>query len=135
MVEDDPSVRMLVRDELRKLGYRVIEARNGVEACLLATQQAGAWHLLLTDVVMPGMGGRELAQHLAVIKPDLKTLFISGYTDDVGIMAGQEEGASSFLQKPFTPEMLACAVRDLLDVRITSDKTNTSPSASHTVPS
>lgn len=135
VVEDDPSVRMLVRDELRKLGYRVIEARNGVEACLLATQQAGAWHLLLTDVVMPGMGGRELAQHLAVIKPDLKTLFISGYTDDVGIMAGQEEGASSFLQKPFTPEMLACAVRDLLDVRITSDKTNTSPSASHTVPS
>ena len=64
---------------------------------------------------MPGMGGRELAQHLSVIKPDLRTLFISGYMDDVGIMAGQEEGTTSFLQKPFTPEVLAHAVRNLLD--------------------
>ena len=64
LVEDEPSVRTLVRDELRKLGYRVVEAKNGVEACLLATQQAASLQLLLTDVVMPGMGGRELAQHL-----------------------------------------------------------------------
>jgi len=123
LVEDEPSVRTLIRDELRKLGYRVIEAKNGVEACLLATQQAGSLQLLLTDVVMPGMGGRELAQHLSVIKPDLRTLFISGYTDDVGIMAGQEEGTSSFLQKPFTPEVLARAVRTLLDVSTPADKT------------
>ena len=123
LVEDEPSVRTLVRDELRKLGYRVIEAKNGVEACLLATQQAGSLQLLLTDVVMPGMGGRELAQHLSVIKPDLRTLFISGYTDDVGIMAGQEDGTSSFLQKPFTPEVLAHAVRTLLDVSTPADKT------------
>jgi two-component system, cell cycle sensor histidine kinase and response regulator CckA len=122
LVEDEPSVRTLVRDELRKLGYRVVEAKNGVEACLLATQQAGSLHLLLTDVVMPGMGGRELAQHLSVIKPDLRTLFISGYMDDVGIMAGQEEGTSSFLQKPFTPEVLANAVRSLLDASTPSDK-------------
>ena len=79
LVEDEPSVRTLVRDELRKLGYRVVEAKNGIEACLLATQQAGSLQLLLTDVVMPGMGGRELAQHLSVIKPDLRTLFMSGY--------------------------------------------------------
>ena len=97
LVEDDPSVRNLVRDELRKLGYRVLEAKNGVEACLLATQQAGTLDLLLTDVVMPGMGGRELAQHLSVIKPDLKILFISGYIDDVGLHVGHEEGSSSFL--------------------------------------
>ena len=128
LVEDEPSVRMLVRDELRKLGYRVIEAKNGVEACLLATQQAGSLHLLLTDVVMPGMGGRELAQHLSVIKPDLRTLFISGYMDDVGIMAGQEEGTSSFLQKPFTPEVLARAVRSLLDASTPPDKGGASPS-------
>jgi CheY-like chemotaxis protein len=115
LVEDEPSVRTLVRDELRKLGYRVVEAKNGVDACLLATQQAGSFQLLLTDVVMPGMGGRELAQHLSIIKPDLRTLFISGYMDDIGIMAGQEEGMSMFLQKPFTPEVLACAVRNLLD--------------------
>ncbi len=128
LVEDEPSVRMLVRDELRKLGYRVLEAKNGIEACLLATQQAGSFQLLLTDVVMPGMAGRELAQHLSVIKPDLRTLFISGYMDDVGIMAGQEEGTSSFLQKPFTPEVLARAVRNLLDADAPSDKTAVSSS-------
>jgi two-component system, cell cycle sensor histidine kinase and response regulator CckA len=70
---------------------------------------------------MPGMGGRELAQHLSVIKPDLRTLFISGYMDDIGIMAGQEEGTSAFLQKPFTPEVLAHAVRNLLDSSAVSE--------------
>lgn len=115
LVEDDPSVRMLVRDELIKLGYRVVEAKNGVEACLLASQQVGALHLLLTDMVMPGMGGRELANHLSVIKPDLRILFMSGYTDDVGILAGQEDGSTGFLQKPFTPEVLARTIRQLLD--------------------
>jgi len=135
LVEDDPSVRTLVRDELRKLGYRVLEAKNGVEACLLATQQTGLVQLLLTDVVMPGMGGRELAQHLSVIKPDLRTLFISGYMDDVGVMAGQEEGTSSFLQKPFTPEVLARAVRNLLDVSTPSARTGAaSSSASQKTP-
>ncbi len=134
VAEDEPSVRTLVRDELRKLGYSVIEAKNGVEACLLATQQAGSLQLLLTDVVMPGMGGRELAQHLSVIKPDLRTLFMSGYMDDVGIMAGQEEGTSSFLQKPFTPEVLARAVRSLLDASTPSDKTGAATSASQPIP-
>ena len=134
LVEDEPSVRTLVRDELRKLGYQVIEAKNGVEACLLATQQAGSLQLLLTDVVMPGMGGRELSQHLSVINPDLRTLFISGYLDDVGIMAGQEEGTSSFLQKPFTPEELARAVRNLLDASMPSDKTGAPPSTARPTP-
>ena len=134
LVEDEPSVRTLVRDELRKLGYRVVEAKNGVEACLLATQQAGSLQLLLTDVVMPGMGGRELAQHLSVIKPDLRTLFMSGYMDDIGIMAGQEEGMSSFLQKPFTPEVLARAVRNLLDASTPSGKTGASPSTPQPAP-
>jgi two-component system, cell cycle sensor histidine kinase and response regulator CckA len=130
LVEDEPSVRTLVRDELLKLGYRILEAKNGIEACLLATQQAGSFQLLLTDVVMPGMAGRELAQHLSVINPDLRTLFISGYMDDVGIMAGQEEGASSFLQKPFTPEVLARAVRNLLDSRAPSNR----PGATSSIP-
>ena len=134
LVEDEPSVRTLVRDELRKLGYRVVEAKNGVEACLLATQQAASLQLLLTDVVMPGMGGRELAQHLSVIKPDLRTLFISGYMDDVGIMAGQEEGTSSFLQKPFTPEVLGRAVRTLLDASTPSDRTSGSSSTAQPNP-
>lgn len=116
VVEDEPSVRQLVRDELGKLGYRVLEAKSGVEACLLATQQGGQLHVLLTDVVMPGMSGRELAQHLLVIKPDLKVLFISGYADDVGITGPDDRGSAfAFLQKPFTPEVLARTVRDLLD--------------------
>jgi two-component system cell cycle sensor histidine kinase/response regulator CckA len=130
VVEDESSVRTLVRDELRKLGYRVLEAKSGIEACLLATQQVGSLQLLLTDVVMPGMGGRELAQHLSAIKPDLRTLFMSGYMDDVGIMAGQEEGTTAFLQKPFTPEVLAHAVRNLLDASMPSDKTGTGVSTS-----
>jgi two-component system, cell cycle sensor histidine kinase and response regulator CckA len=124
LVEDDPSVRILVRDELLKLGYQILEAKNGIEACLLATPQTASVQLLLTDIVMPGMSGRELAQHLSVIKPDLRTLFISGYMDDVGIMAGQEEGTSSFLQKPFTPEVLARAIRTLLDVTTPSARTS-----------
>jgi len=123
LVEDDPSVHNLVCDELRKLGYQVLEAKNGVEACLLATQQPDALDLLVTDVVMPGMGGRELAQHLCVIKPDLKILFISGYIDDVGLHVGHEEGSSSFLQKPFTPEALGRAVRELLDTHLHTGKT------------
>ncbi|OQW61444.1 MAG: hypothetical protein BVN28_07200 [Nitrospira sp. ST-bin4] len=113
LVEDDTGVRSLIRDELRKLGYRVFEAKHGLEACLVGTQQIGRLQLLLTDVVMPGMNGPELAQHLRVIKPELKILFISGYTDDVGLGAG--DPACGYLQKPFTPEALARAIRELLD--------------------
>jgi two-component system, cell cycle sensor histidine kinase and response regulator CckA len=115
LAEDDPSVRTLLHDELRKFGYKVVEAKNGIEACLLAAQQAGTLDLLLTDMVMPGMGGRELAQHLAALKPDLRVLFMSGYTDDVGILTGLGEGTTAFLQKPFTPAALAQTVRKLLD--------------------
>ena len=115
LVEDDPGVRTLLRDELRKRGYKVVEAKNGVEACLLATQKMSTLDLLLTDMVMPGMGGRELAQHLSAIMPNLRILFMSGYTDDIGILAGQEQGTSSFLQKPFTPDALAQTLRKLFD--------------------
>ncbi len=115
LVEDEPSVRDLIREELRKCGYQVLEAKNGVEACLVATQQPGFIHLLLTDVVMPAMSGRELAHHLLAIKPDLKVLFMSGYLDDVGVGSDMDEHKTAFLQKPFTPEVLARTVRNLLD--------------------
>ena len=118
LVEDEEEVRVLIRDELRKLGYRIVEARNGIEACLVATPHMGKLKLLLTDIVMPGMSGTELARHLRVIKPELKLLFISGYTDDVGIGAG--DPASAYLQKPFTPEALASSVRELLDMKPTN---------------
>lgn len=113
LVEDDEAVRSLIRDELRKLGYRVVEARNGIEACLVATPYMGRLQLLLTDIVMPGMSGTELARHLRVVKPALNILFISGYEDDVGIGAG--DTAMAYLQKPFTTEALAGTVRHLLD--------------------
>ncbi|WP_176697856.1 response regulator [Candidatus Nitrospira nitrosa] len=113
LVEDDEAVRLLIRDELRKLGYRIVEARNGIEACLVATPYVGKLQLLLTDIVMPGMSGTELARHLRVIKPELKILFISGYEDDVGVGAG--DTAIAYLQKPFTTETLAGTVRHLLD--------------------
>ena len=109
-------MRILLRDALRKLGYHVLEAKHGLEACLLASQDLDRLDLLLTDMVMPGMGGRELAQHLITIKPDLRILFMSGFTDDIGILTGHERGASGFLQKPFTPELLARTVRKLLDI-------------------
>ncbi len=118
LVEDEEEVRVLIRDELRKLGYRIVEARNGIEACLVATPHIGKLKLLLTDIVMPGMSGTELSRHLRVIKPELKLLFISGYTDDVGIGAG--DPASAYLQKPFTPEALASSVRELLDMKPTN---------------
>lgn len=113
LVEDDAPVRDLVREELKKFGYRVLESKNGLEACLIATQQVGNFQLLLTDVVMPGMNGTELAQHLRIIKPDLKILFMSGYADDVGI--GSQDQLSDYLQKPFTPEVLGQRIRRLLD--------------------
>lgn len=113
LAEDDASVRDLVRDELKKLGYRVLDSKNGLEACLVATQQVGNFQLLLTDVVMPGMSGTELAQHLRIIKPDLRILFMSGYADDVGI--GVTDQLCDYLQKPFTPEVLGQRIRRLLD--------------------
>jgi len=129
LAEDDSSVRTLVRDELRKLGYCIIEAKNGMEASLLATQQIRSVDLLLTDIVMPGMGGRELAQHLTALKPDLRVLFMSGYTDDVGILTGLKEGTTKFLQKPFTPASLAQTVRRLLDTPATTNKQESHRSA------
>ena len=115
LVEDEPSVRDLIRDQLTKAGYQVIDATNGVEACLVATQQSGHLDLLLTDVVMPGMNGHELAQHLSVIKPNLRVLFMSGYLDDISLSAGLDAHRTAFLQKPFTPDVLTQTVRELLD--------------------
>jgi len=113
LVEDDEAVRQLCREELHKLGYRIIEARNGIEACLVATPHMGKLQLLLTDIVMPGMSGTELARHLRVINPELQILFISGYEDDIGIGAGDTQVA--YLEKPFTTEILIGTVRYLLD--------------------
>lgn len=120
LVEDDEDVRVLIRDELRKRGYRIVEARNGVEACLVATPYMRKLQLLLTDIVMPGMSGVELARNLQMIKPELSVLLISGYMDDVGVSA--REPSWAYLQKPFTPEAVADKVREVLDLQLSNQK-------------
>jgi two-component system cell cycle sensor histidine kinase/response regulator CckA len=120
LVEDDEDVRVLIRDELRKRGYRIVEARNGVEACLVATPYMRKLQLLLTDIVMPGMSGVELARNLRMIKPELSVLLISGYMDDVGVSV--REPSWAYLQKPFTPEAVADKVREVLDLQPSNQK-------------
>jgi two-component system, cell cycle sensor histidine kinase and response regulator CckA len=115
LVEDEPSVRMLVRTTLESNGYQVLEATNGAEGLLAAEQCPKTIHLLLTDLVMPGMGGRLLAERLAPVRPDMKVLFLSGYTDDVAIHHGALDAKMPFLQKPFTPDSLARKVREVID--------------------
>ncbi|MGD0205890.1 MAG: ATP-binding protein, partial [Dehalococcoidia bacterium] len=117
LVEDQSEVRSLVREVLEANGYTVLEARNGEDALLVAEQHKGPIHLLLTDVVMPGMGGRELAEHLASSHREMKVLYASGYTDDAIVHHGVLEPGMAFLQKPFTPEALARKVRAVLDAR------------------
>ena len=114
LVEDEDAVRALAREVLRRQGYVVLEARHGVDALDVAERHADAIHLLVTDVVMPHMSGRALSERLAEARPQMKTLFMSGYTDHALLPEDLTPGAE-FLQKPFTPEALAGRVRRLLD--------------------
>ena len=115
LVEDESQVRKLVFEVLRSRGYRVLAAKDGLEAVPLEENFAGRIDLLITDVVMPGMSGRELAQHVASARPETKVLFISGYTDDAVLRHGLSTPGRSFLQKPFALEDLLLRVRALLD--------------------
>jgi two-component system, cell cycle sensor histidine kinase and response regulator CckA len=103
-----------VRGVLDASGYTVLEARGGDDALRLGEQHAGPIHLLLTDVVMPGINGRELARRLAARHPDLRVLFMSGYTDQVVVEQGMIEARAPFLQKPFSPEALRRKLREVL---------------------
>jgi CheY-like chemotaxis protein len=115
LVEDNESVRDLAREALARNGYRVLEATNGEEGLRIATAHAGGLSLVVTDVVMPVMGGRELAARLLATSPNLPILFTSGYTDDSIVNDTATHPATSFIQKPFTPESLLGAIRDMLD--------------------
>ncbi len=115
LVEDDNIVRNLASFVLRQLGYSVLEAANGREARRIFESNAGVIRLLVSDVIMPGMSGPELADQLTGLQPDLKVLFVSGYTDEALHLEETAAPSRGFLQKPFTPSTLSRKVRDMLD--------------------
>jgi hypothetical protein len=115
LVEDAAAVRAVARQALARQGYTVLEAPNGAEALQIAASHPGPIHLLLTDVVMPGLSGRQLSDQLALLRPETKVLYTSGYTDDAVVRHGVLEAGIAYLQKPFTVDGLARKVREVLD--------------------
>jgi PAS domain S-box-containing protein len=115
LVEDEANLRYLARQFLESQGYRVIEAADGAVAMQIAVAHEGVIHLLLTDVIMPGMNGRELAQRISEIRPNVKVLYMSGYTENVVGHGGTLEAGVRLLQKPFSLRNLKSIVREALD--------------------
>jgi PAS domain S-box-containing protein len=119
LVEDEGTVRSVAREVLQMVGYTVLEAATGEEALQRVEQHSAAIHLLVTDVVMPGMNGRELAARLIVDYPALEVLYLSGYTDEAIAHHGVLQAGIELLHKPFTPDTLARRVREVLDQHAT----------------
>jgi CheY-like chemotaxis protein len=114
LVEDEDSLRELIHRLLESMGYRVMEAANGADAIRIAGQCTDSIQLLITDVVMPGMSGRELAELLLAMRTQMKVLYVSGHTDDVIVHHAILKRGVAFLQKPFTRDALAKKIREVL---------------------
>ena len=132
LAEDEANLRYLARQFLEKQGYRVIEAVDGAAAMQIAVAHEGIIHLLLTDVIMPGMNGRELAQRISEIRPNTKVLYMSGYTENVIGHNGTLDADVRLLQKPFTLRDLKNKVREVLDSTLGPQETAKSVRGSHT---
>lgn len=115
LVEDEEILRELARTVLERSGYEVLSAGNGVEALALSEKHTEPIHILVTDVVMPKMNGRELAERLTALRPEIKVLYMSGYTDDAVIQRILLEPGAAFLPKPFTPSVFVSKVREMLE--------------------
>jgi len=115
LVEDDAAVRGLSARALREAGYEVLVAPTPADALDLSTSTAGTIHLLVTDVVMAGMSGKTLADAISALRPDMRILFVSGYTENTIVRHGVLEPGVHFLSKPFTPTKLREQVRSVLD--------------------
>jgi DNA-binding response OmpR family regulator len=114
VVEDQDAVRRLASHALRACGYHVLEAASGFEALRLAEAVEGGCQLVVTDVVMPGMSGKALAEELRASWPEIKVLYMSGYPNEVILRHGVMNGAVNYLEKPFTPSELAAKVREVM---------------------
>ncbi|HEY5765642.1 MAG TPA: response regulator, partial [Candidatus Deferrimicrobiaceae bacterium] len=114
VVEDEEMVRDLACEVLKEYGYNVLEASTGPEAIEIGKRHAGTIHLLVTDMVMPGMSGIETAQKLAAFRPGIPILYISGYSREAILQMGDAIPAGTFLQKPITPTNLLSSVREIL---------------------
>ena len=119
LVEDEDMVRALARRILQTHGYNLLEAQDGFQALRLCQEYTGVIHLMVTDVVMPGMNGGAVADHLLSVRPRLKVLYLSGYTDNSIAHHGVMDAGTAFLPKPFTPADLARKVREVLDRKST----------------
>jgi len=117
VVEDDEQVRGLTQVALESLGYTVLEARDGETALRICAGHTGPIDLLVTDVVMPGLSGRQVAERLERLRPGIEVLYVSGYTDDAVVRHGVLEAEAAFLQKPFTPASLGAKIREVLNGR------------------
>jgi PAS domain S-box-containing protein len=116
LAEDDGAVRRLARDVLRKYGYTVLEARDGEEALSIAQQYGSEIHILMTDVVMPGLSGRHLADRLSTLRPGIRVLYSSGYSENITTGAGLARGLP-LLSKPYPPAELLYKIREILDAK------------------
>jgi len=115
LVENAESVRNLAKELLKSSGYAVLEAESGREALRIASSFSGPIHLLLTDVIMPGMGGKQLAEQLTSLRPATRVLYMSGYSNDGIVQSGILESGALLVEKPFTREILLRKVRQVLD--------------------